>query len=158
MNGFRMTKFKKGKKLPNEDHIVRHVPFRNLRRDADGKVLGILPQAFEHREVDDYLSVNWLEYFEGDNKTRLVQTKKSIEAAKVSKTISMSSYLAIGNVGNVNKVCLEASHSKVRISYAPSKNNSAHSGIYNLPKLDQELMATLAEEAFTNYVSVSSLK
>jgi hypothetical protein len=59
----------KGKNLPDEDHVVRYVPWGRLRRDEDENVLGFLPQAFQLRQEEDYLSVNWLQYYDGDPET-----------------------------------------------------------------------------------------
>ena len=50
-------------RVPNDSHVMRYVRKRHLRRDENGNVLGILPQALELREGEEYLSVTWLENF-----------------------------------------------------------------------------------------------
>ena len=82
---------------------MRHIPFPNLRKDGDENIIGILPQAFQHRLDEKYLSVNWLEYFELDKQDNLVQAKKSITEAKKSKKIAGKSHFAIANVGKIKK-------------------------------------------------------
>jgi hypothetical protein len=153
-----VQKLKSGTNLTNEQHIVRHIPFPNLRKDGDGKVIGILPQAFQHRIDEEYLSVNWLEYFELDKVNNLIETKKSIIEAKRSKKIAANSRLAIGNVGKIKEALLKKEIGKIRIAYAPSKANPAHSGMYHLPKEDHDLMAMLAEELFDEMHTVSAIK
>ncbi len=158
VSGLQMRKLKSGTNLTNAQHVVRHIPFPNLRKNGDGKVIGILPQAFQHRQNEEYLSVNWLEYFELDKSSNLSETKKSIIEAKRSKKISANSRLAIGNVGKIKEALLKKEIGNIRIAYAPSKANPAHSGIYNLPKEDYDLMAMLAEELFDEMHIVSAIK
>lgn len=153
-----VQKIKSGTNLSSEDHVVRHIPFPHLKKDSDGNVLGILPQAFQHKFDEEYLSVNWLEYFKSDKNTNLVQTKKSIIEAKKSKSISPKSYLAVGNVGKIKESFLEKGPTKIRIAYAPSRLNPAHSGMYHIPKEDQDMMAMLAEEIFTEMHIVSNIR
>lgn len=64
---------KKGWKLPDGDHIMRHIPWSKLRKDENDNVLGFLPQAFQLRPQENSLSVNWLEFFDGNHAAR---TKK----------------------------------------------------------------------------------
>ena len=47
----------------NEDahHVIRYVRKNLLRRDENGNILGLLPQALELREHEDALSISWLE-------------------------------------------------------------------------------------------------
>jgi hypothetical protein len=61
----------KGKNLPDEDHVIRYVPWGRLRKDEDDNVLGFLPQAFQLRPEEDYLSVNWVEYHDGDRESQI---------------------------------------------------------------------------------------
>ena len=61
----------KGANLPDTDHVIRYVSWNRLRRDGDDNVLGFLPQAFDLRPGEPYLSVNWLEYQEGDRETQI---------------------------------------------------------------------------------------
>ena len=56
--------------LPDEHHVIRNVSWRRLRRDEDDNVLGFLPQAFQLRADEEYLSVNWL------NTTRVIELPK----------------------------------------------------------------------------------
>ena len=57
--------------LPNDDHVMRHVSWTRLRKDEDDNILGFLPDAFQRNENHLSLSVNWLEYFEGERQSQI---------------------------------------------------------------------------------------
>ncbi len=53
------------KYLPDDNHVVRYVPFSKLATDEEtGEILGFLYTAFEAREDEEYLSATWVEHFE----------------------------------------------------------------------------------------------
>jgi hypothetical protein len=140
----------KGKNLPDEDHVIRYVPWGRLRRDEDENVLGFLPQAFQLRQEEDYLSVNWLQYYDGDPET---QIRLSVWAMRDSfeKPLGAKSAFAIGNVGEVKKTS-EAFGSRVRVVREPEPRNPGHSAILQLPRDDLSLLEALAADAFTELV------
>jgi hypothetical protein len=142
----------RGTNLPNEDHVARYVPWGRLRRDGDDNVLGFLPQAFQRRENEDYLSVNWLEFHEGDRNT---QIRYCVWAVRDSfgRPLGAKSAFAIGNVGKVKEICQKAG-SRVRIVHeADDPKNRAHSGIRRLPRDDLILLESLATDVFTDRVN-----
>jgi hypothetical protein len=129
--------------LPDEDHVMRYVPWGKLRRDEDDNVLGFLPQAFQLRPDEEALSVNWIEYF-SDPATR---RRDSVWAMRRAMGVGAKSAFAIGNVGRIKTTCL-ASGVKVRIVHEPKDNEPAHSAIRRVPRDDLNLLAALADEAF----------
>lgn len=144
----------KGKNLPNDDHVIRYVPWGRLRRDEDDNVLGFLPQAFQSRPDEPYLSVNWLEYYEGDRDTQL---RASLWAMRDSFGVGAKSAFAIGNVGKVKGICRDAG-SPVRIVHEPDEpKNPGHSGIRRLPRDEFSLLAALADDAFSERVNNSDV-
>lgn len=61
-----------GKDLPDQDHVVRYVSWTKLLRDENDNVLGVHGEAFALRPADNSaLSVNWLEFYDGDWGTRI---------------------------------------------------------------------------------------
>ncbi len=140
--------------IPDTDHVVRHVNRKKLRTDECGNVLGILPQALELKPNEEYLSVNWLEYFDGDQKTRLRKTKSAMSA---DRTLGPTSVLSIGNVANIKSLC--SSHgTNVRIAYVPEPpNNPAHSAIYHLHSEELELLDMLASSVFTEFEQIRNI-
>lgn len=140
----------KGTNLPDEDHVIRYVPWGRLRRDDDDNVLGFLPQAFQRREGEEYLSVNWVEFYEG---IRAARVCLSVWALRDCRKVGAKSAFAIGNVRQVKEVCQEAG-AGVRIVHEPDEpTNPAHSAIRRLPREDLILLAALAEDAFTERVN-----
>jgi hypothetical protein len=141
----------KGKNLPDEDHVIRYVAWGRLRKDGDENVLGFLPQAFQLRSDEDYLSVNWLEYHDGDRET---QIRLSVWAMRDSfeKPLGVKSAFAIANVSKVKETCRAAGR-RVRIIHEPEPKNPGHSAIRQLQRDDLSLLETLAADAFTERVA-----
>ncbi len=125
----------KGQNLPDEDHILRYVPWGRLRRDADDNVVGVLAQAFELRENEPYLSVNWVEYQEGD---RDAQIHLSVWAMRDSfpNKLGVKSAFAVGNVRKIKDICQASGH-RVRIVHEPElPKNPGHAAIRQLARDD----------------------
>jgi hypothetical protein len=141
----------KGQNLPSEDHVIRYVPWGRLRKDVDDNVLGVLPQAFELRETETYLSVNWVEYQEGDHDA---QIRLSVWAMRDSfeKKLGAKSAFAVGNVQNIKDIC-QASGNRVRIVHEPElPKNPGHAAIRQLARDDMGLLDAMAADAFTELV------
>jgi hypothetical protein len=136
----------KGQNLPDEDHVIRYVSWARLRKDEDENVLGFLPQAFELRDDETYLSVNWVEYHEGD---REAQVRLSIWAIRDSfkKPLGAKSAFAIGQVAKVKEIC-QAAGSRVRVVHEPEGDNPGHSAIRQMARDNQGLLDALAADAF----------
>ena len=71
---------KKGQNLPEGDHIMRFVPWARLMKDENEKVIGFFSQAFELRENENSLSVNWLEYFKSDHKINIENSVRAFRS------------------------------------------------------------------------------
>ncbi len=143
--------------LADEHHVMRHVRWGLLRKDDDGiNVIGFLPQAFERTPDEEYLSVNWIEYEEGDWNTRIRDSVWGIRRARPSIRGGGKSRYAIANIGKINEVCL-SNNVRVRITHEPEVNNPGHSGIRRLPRDDLTLLEALADEAFTDMVENANI-
>jgi hypothetical protein len=145
----------KGQNLPDEDHVIRYVPWGRLRKDEDDNVIGFLPQAFELREGELYLSVNWLEYHEGDRDTQIRLSVWAIRG-EFERPLGAKSGFAIGNVAKVKQTC-QAAGSRVRIVHEPVTNNPGHAAVRRLPRDDMSLLDALATDAFTEAVNNSDI-
>lgn len=148
MSETRKTTPKKGFSLPDTDHVMRHVPSSRLRRDENDNIMGFLPQAFELRPGEKSLSVNWLEFFDGDHNVRI---KKAIHDLRAAKNIGTKSAFGIGRVDNIKTTCGK-SQATVKIVYAPTKDNYSHSEIRRIPRDNLFLPEALATEAFVDLV------
>ena len=133
---------KRGSSIPGHDHIMRHVSSARLRRDEDGNVLGILPQAFAYRNDEKYLSVNWLEYFKKDKASNL---RDCVDAQRATLIAGKNSVYAVAVVDRVKQACVKK-QKPVRIVYHPTKNNAAHSAFHVQHNDDLNVMSDLAHE------------
>jgi hypothetical protein len=134
--------------LPDEDHVMRYVPWGKLRKDGDDNILGFLGEAFKLKPEEDALSVNWLEYFEGDRDAKI---QASVRTFRSTLTVGTKSAFGIGNVGKIKGVCRSRS-ANVRIVYEPTDNNKSHSGIRRLPRDDTILLDALAADGFAELI------
>lgn len=143
-----MTKNKR--KISDDDHILRYVPWSRLRRDGNDEVIGILGQAFHLREKDKgRLSATWLEYFDPDGDELLIQAVRTIRAS--SLVVAPKSGFAVGNISKIKTVCSKY-NSKVRVKHSPMLSNNAHASVSGLPEDNHELFELLASEAWADLV------
>jgi hypothetical protein len=100
--------------VPDDHNLLRHVKARLVRKDEEtGAAIGFLPQAFELREADDYLSASWVQYFSG--------TLDEMIAAAVAEfgtvlTVRKRDLFALGVVGRIKAACASLGL-KVRITW-----------------------------------------
>lgn len=134
--------------LPDDDHVMRYVPWGKLRKDEDLNVIGFLGEAFTLKPDEDSLSVNWLEYFQGDREARI---HASVKTFRTTLKVGTKSAFGIGNVAKVKEVC-RARGANVRIVYEPKDDNKSHSGIRRLPRDDTILLDALAADAFAELI------
>jgi hypothetical protein len=133
-------------KLPVEDHVVRYARKRQLRRDSDGNVIGVLPDAFNRREREDYLSSTWLEHFSPDYERGL-----SAAAAAIRRQLEVKPRdgFTIGNVGKIVEIC-EGFDVRVRLLHEAKAENTGYCAIRGIPRDHMELFEMLAADAFTD--------
>ena len=136
--------------LPENDHVMRHVPYKKLLKDEDGNPIGFLAQAFEMRPGEPGLSVNWLEYFKkNDHKGN---AKESIHKFRRVLNINNNNAFAVAKVNDILETCHSCKAEKVKVVYKPSNKNKSHSAIIRLPYNDLEVMEGLATDAFKDII------
>jgi hypothetical protein len=141
------------KLIPDEHHVVRHVPKNRLMRDG-GKVTGCFPEAFKLRPNEDYLSCSWFEFFEGDRERRLRQTLIEIRGYL---TVKSKDALAIALVGRFKELGTVRSQ-KIRVLHEPDPPRApAYSTVRGLQRDDMELLQLLASEAVAETVEVLAI-
>lgn len=133
---------KRGNSLPGQDHIMRYVPPARLRRDEDNNVLGILPHAFSYRDQENYLSVNWLEYFKNDKASNL---RDCVDVQRATLKVAKNCVYAVAVVDKVMQVCVKK-QKPVRIVYHPTNGNVAHSAFHVQHNDDLNVLSDLARE------------
>jgi len=109
---------KKPKSIPDSNHVLRYCKPRTVK---EGK---IAESAFEFRPGEEFLSVNWMEYF-GADITADAQVEKVRRDMSKSLKLSANGRFAKLHVGGVKK-CVE----NAEVKHLPSRQNPSHAGIY----------------------------
>jgi hypothetical protein len=133
-------------RIPAEDHVVRYVRKRQLRTDSDGNVIGVLPDAFNRREHEQYLSSTWLEHF-----SREYERGLSAVAAAIRRQLEVKRRdgFTVGNVGKVIEIC-ESFDVRVRLLNEEKAENTGYATIRGIPREHLELFEMLAADVFTD--------
>jgi hypothetical protein len=134
--------------LPDEDHVMRYVPWKKLLTDKDDNVLGFLGEAFKLKPNEPSLSVNWIEWFGGDREANI---RAAVKMFRSKLKVGSKSAFGIGNVAKIKDVC-RANGASVRIVHEPKDDNKSHSGIRRLPPDDFTLLDALAADAFVELI------
>ena len=102
--------------LPDSDHVLRYCSPKHVDEEI------INASAFELRPVDEYLSVNWMEYFD-----KSVEEQADEIRTALSKKLKLKSNgrLARLHVGTVKKKIQNA-----EVKYIPEHEDLSHAGIY----------------------------
>jgi hypothetical protein len=136
------------KSLPETDHIVRHVPFKLL--DDQGLPL---PQAFELRPNERYLSASWLEFFAGDRAAELAGCATLMSHYR---QIKPHDALAVGNVGEIKDACAEFDQKIRVVSEQDSDNlNLAYVAVRQVRTDNLELLELLAQDVWSDVTSAA---
>ena len=138
----------RGERIPDSDHIVRHVPWSKLRKDEDDNVLGVLGEAFRRREGEDTLSVNWVEYFDGEPAQQRIATVQCMRGSELRIRPNSKCGYAIGNVGLIADVCRERS-GRIRVIHEPVDSNEGHADVRRLPRDNDGLLDLLAADVWS---------
>ncbi len=140
----------RGDELPNPSRVVRYVPFGRMRRDDFENCLGPNPNAFEQRAVDDYLSVTWCEYFVGNVDAQLRCAVEAIRSSKIN--VKAMACFCVADAPDVLSAIRSAGHPG-RTVYLPEEDNPAHAGVCGIPPDDAQLLARLAEEIWSTFLT-----
>lgn len=115
-----------GQNIPDSNHVLRYCSRLHIHEET-GR---ILPSAFgfrpkkEGRKEEEYLSVNWAEYFGKDMEISR-QVARIQEDVGKNLRLRPSGRFARINVGKVKKQIESA-----EIKHIPKEENPSHSGIY----------------------------
>jgi hypothetical protein len=129
-------------KIPSNDYVMRQISPSRLRKDGDGKVVGILAEAFEQIQPDG-LSVTWVDFWNSDEFQRPFDARAAIQRTRPSKNAGY----ACANCEAIISVGVK-SGSKIRILHDPLAGNDGHA-LVKIPEENVELFDLLAREIFT---------
>ena len=107
-----------GDAWPSDDHVSRY-----CKPSAVGAAGRPLAAAFELRSKDDYLSVNWLEYFEARDLETAVDCVRSTFLEKGFR-IRPNGAFAVLNVGSIETVVSDTLIGLLRIKRLPVDDDS----------------------------------
>ena len=126
-----------GDRVPDVDHVARYCSPRQVENGS--------PRwgAFQPRVGEDYLSVNWLEFFGANDLATAVDEMREVFGA--SFDLRASGRFAVLNVGDAALRVLEDTGYAVRAEHLPTDDNSSHAGIVGYSHDDAEVARTLAE-------------
>ena len=130
----------KGDLLPEQNHISRYCSA--IHCTEEGQVTGT---AFQIRQSEDYLSVNWLEFLQLNDRQEEISEIRKILGSKL--TLRAKAKIAVLNIGETTNFVRSQSPDarNLRFLHEPEENDSSHSGIYGY-SYDEKLIAFLIAE------------
>lgn len=146
---------KEGQPLPDDHSVVRLCSPRCVERDNKTRqVMGVFPAAWKLRAEEDYLSVNWLEYFFQTSEDQAIQD--CIEQFKQNLDVRKNSAFAVCGVVDLKEVCLTKNNT-IKIVLMPEPNNGSHSAIKRIKSEDDDLLAEISVRAVRKVVDNAAL-
>ena len=113
-----------GRPLPDAHHVARYCKPTAVQ---DGIVL---PEAFIPRNREEYISVNWIEYFSGSrNKSEQVERLRNDIQKRGTLRLAASGKFAVLNVGKTKERILNTVRISLTIEHWPLDNSPSHGGI-----------------------------
>lgn len=132
-----------GDHLPDQHHISRYCKPVTI---ADGKPTGA---SFMLRPVDDFLSVNWLEYFGNiDQDSQIDKVRECIELS-----LAASGLFAILNVGEIIAKVLNECEKQISVKQEPTAVDPSHCGIYGYQHEDDMVADLISDLVLKTYPS-----
>ncbi len=126
----------KGFELPDEHHVSRYCKPSTVQNDMP------LVGAFQLKEDEEHLSINWLEYFELDTKdANLTKVRQALidKGYKIRK----GGRFAVLNVGLARNTVLSDVKKPIRIRHWPEDDDPSHSGIFDYAADDLQVALEL---------------
>ena len=139
--------------IPPDNNVVRYVRKRLLRRDETGRITGVLPQAFELREGEIYLSTTWLEHISNNYEAGF---RDAANAVRSQLNVKPKDGFSAGCVEEIHSACRQQG-ARVRILHEPSSSNPGYSAIRQFPGDNYELCGVLADSVFRDTRSSQEL-
>lgn len=126
-----------GDRLPDTDWVSRYCRPRQV---LDGEPL---PAAFMPRNGEEYLSVNWLEYFSAPaSADRINQVRETMQSAGFR--LSRNGLFAALQIGLSRAEVKDKFEVDIEFVHEPLPSDGSHAGIYGLPVHDYALLSDVA--------------
>jgi len=130
--------------IPDEHHITRHVAYRKIIK-PESVERSVDSDVFLPREAEKYVSVDWLEYFDGNLRQRLDLVRNAMIKNR-ERGIGRKSVFAIVNVGITKEAGLQNSR-KISVRTTGELHDPSHSGICGLTPDDDIIAQEIALHA-----------
>ena len=129
--------------LPDEDHVSRYCKPSTVEHGM------AMSAAFIPRPSEEYLSVNWLEYFDEPTRDTAIERVRAVFSEKGYR-VSRNGRFAVMNVGAAKGAVPKDMGLTLSISHIPLEEDQSHAGILGYTSHDLavavELVALLTQE------------
>lgn len=112
--------------IPDVHHVARYCSFRRI--GEDGKTPTRF--AFQLKDKETYLSVNWLEFFKTGSRGAQIEAIRHAFESK-GRSLQEKARFAVLNVGDV-RVLSTPDNMKLKILHKPELLDPSHSGVFGL--------------------------
>lgn len=127
----------RGDRLPNQDHISRYCRPKTLQEDGQPS-----RTSFMLRPNEEFLSVNWLEYFDlRDRQAQITQVRQVIRL-----TLQATAKIAVLNIGGILDRVHRNSDRVLAVLHEPEQDDPSHSGIHGYRHEDDLVADLIAEQ------------
>ena len=123
--------------LSDNDHVSRYCKPSTVEHGIP------MPAAFLPRPNEEYLSVNWLEFFGEPALDAAVDSVRSVFAQK-SYRVAPNGRFAVLNIGAAKTAAYESVGRALRIDYLPLSDDQSHAGILGYTSDDLAVAIELA--------------
>ena len=125
--------------LPDDDHLSRYCKPSAVARDG-------LPMAaaFELRPGEEYLSVNWLEYFGAPGLDAAIEAVRNAFRAK-GFGLRPNGRFAVLKVGTIKSAISGAVAGTARVEHLPIDDDESHSGVFEYTADDLAVAVAIRE-------------
>jgi hypothetical protein len=136
----------KGEAVPDADHIARQCGGASVSEDGttiDGSAFRLKEKAGVWEE---YLSVNWLEHLDRDDRQRQLELLRGVFIAKGRK-LGAKSKFAVHQVGPLRDHIRSNAPDRraLDVVHEPFDDDESHSGVYGLEAEDDFISDLIAE-------------
>lgn len=151
--------------VPASDDVTRWIKPTWVKRTDDGEaertpageIAQIVPQAFELREGEEYLSVTWLQAFGAERSVHLPLAAEAYRRSQTSKKLGLNGVFAIAGVETLSDACKKHG-AKIRILQEPEDENPGHVAVRRFPAEAGDLHVYLATEIFVERYTYKEIK
>ena len=132
-----------GNLLPDENHVSRYCkPTDFDRKTCRPKVSAFQRRKSVNADSEEYLSVNWLEYYLLKNRRNQIQEVKDSFQRKKYRVRRNGRFVVL-NVASVKAATMDVIGAETSILYLPFKVDPSHAAIYGAPEDDLEFATEL---------------